>query len=333
MPKKKTPIQLSSWVHSDRTVVSASRGKKSSAKRLPVSAGTSRRTAAVADGNQHVAQEPRMTDALDRRGREQGAEAILVELHQVGERGRAQIVARGELHLVRRGRKLVPRADREAVVAAIDTVTHGGAELERDRPPVLDVEVAEATPRIEPERGGKGLRRADVEAARAGAAALRLRRIDRQLGRGEDGAQEQPRAELARDQYAVLALPAEAGSFRQRLFHHRGGVDENLHLVPGPALEQTGDFLEPALDELVIVPVARIDRDGAAVPVRENAERIVRRPVFDPEHDDGADVRPEPGRLGALAWLVRKPVHVAVPAFGQRRLELGPEVGPGGRRG
>ncbi len=57
-----------------------------------------------------------------------------------------------------------------------------------------------------------------------------MRRVDRQLGAGEDRPQEQPGAELAADQHGVLALPAEARRFRQRLLHHRRRIDEHFHL-------------------------------------------------------------------------------------------------------
>ena len=54
--------------------------------------------------------------------------------------------------------------------------------------------------------------------------------VGRQLERGEDRAQEQPGAELARHEVGVLALPAEAGLLGERLLHHGGGVDEHLHV-------------------------------------------------------------------------------------------------------
>ena len=57
--------------------------------------------------------------------------------------------------------------------------------------------------------------------------------VGRQIERGENRAEEQPRAVLARDQIGVLALPAEAGRFGQRLFHHRRGVDEHFDVAAG----------------------------------------------------------------------------------------------------
>ena len=59
--------------------------------------------------------------------------------------------------------------------------------------------------------------------------------VARQVGRGEDRAEKQPRAEFARDQIGVLALPAQSRRLRQRLFHHGGGIDEHFHLSPDAA--------------------------------------------------------------------------------------------------
>jgi len=84
-------------------------------------------------------------------------------------------------------------------------------------------------------------------------------RIERQIGRGVDSAQEEPRAMLARDEHAVLALPAESGRLRQRFFHHRGGIDEDLHVGSGTGREQPCHALELALDDVVIIATAGIE--------------------------------------------------------------------------
>ena len=57
-----------------------------------------------------------------------------------------------------------------------------------------------------------------------------LRLVGREIRRGQDRADEEPGAELARDEIGVLALPAEPCLLGERLFHQRGGVDEDLHL-------------------------------------------------------------------------------------------------------
>src|SRR3546814_9719074 len=81
-------------------------------------------------------------------------------------------------------RKLVPRADGEAVVAAVDAVAHGRAQRARNVPLVLDGEVGDAASGVEPVRADEGLRRTDVQAAPARAAMIALRRVrlQRQIG-------------------------------------------------------------------------------------------------------------------------------------------------------
>src|SRR5262249_60426701 len=120
-------------------------------------------------------------------------------------------VARGELRLAANLRVFVPGAHREAVVAAVDAVTHEGTQLAWDRALVLDGEVGDAAPRIEAVGRGECRGRAHVEAGAAASAVVGLARIRRQLERGEDRTEEQPGAELARHQIGVLALPAKPG--------------------------------------------------------------------------------------------------------------------------
>ena len=49
--------------------------------------------------------------------------------------------------------------------------------------------------------------------------------IRRQRQVGEDLAEKEPRAGIARDEIGVLADPAEAGIARERVLEHRRGVD------------------------------------------------------------------------------------------------------------
>ena len=139
--------------------------------------------------------------------------------------------------------ELVPGADREAVVAAEDAVADAFAQLRRDVPLVLDRQVGDAAPAIEPVGRRKGVRRADVEAAPAGAAAVGLGRRRRQLRGREDRAEEEPVAELARDEHGVLALPAEPGGCGERLLHDRRRVDEHLGVPPPCAARKPASSL------------------------------------------------------------------------------------------
>ena len=128
---------------------------------------------------------------------------------------------------------------------------------------------------------------------------------------------------LSGHQVGVLALPAETGAGSERLFHHGGGIDEHLHVAAGVRDEPARDRLQLTLDDLVIVVALRIDRDRAAVARRQDRERIAVRPVVQPEHDDGARIRPQHIRIGAPRGRRREPVHVAMLAFGDEALEVG----------
>src|SRR5690606_4297624 len=100
-----------------------------------------RRIIAVAHGNQHVAEEPGVAEALHRGAGEEPAEAGIVEADQLGQRRRGEVLPGPQPGLARGGGKLVPGADGEAVVAAVYAVAHGDAELVRNRPVVLVVVV------------------------------------------------------------------------------------------------------------------------------------------------------------------------------------------------
>src|ERR1051326_5923949 len=73
--------------------------------------------------------------------------------------------------------ELVPRAHREAIVAAEDAVADQRAQFLRDRPLMLDREIGDAAPRIELIGGRKGICRAAIEAAPASTAMIFLRDI------------------------------------------------------------------------------------------------------------------------------------------------------------
>lgn len=60
----------------------------------------------------------------------------------------------------------------------------------------------------------------------------------------------------------MFALPAEPRRLRQRLFRHRGGIDENLHLGvsrAGLLHQPTRQPFQPFLDDIVVVTPLRID--------------------------------------------------------------------------
>ena len=95
-----------------------------------------------------------------------------------------------ELHFAASLSKLVPRTDRQTIVAAVNAVPHRDAELMRDLPLMLDGEVGNTAPRIEPVRRWERPSRAGIQAAAAGTAMTGIRRIRRQFRRRENRPQE-----------------------------------------------------------------------------------------------------------------------------------------------
>ena len=70
--------------------------------------------------------------------------------------------------------------------------------------------------------------RADGLAGAARSAVIGLGRVGRKIEGGKDLPEEEPRAEVARDQIGVAALPTQAGPGRQGLLHDRRGIGEHL---------------------------------------------------------------------------------------------------------
>ena len=177
--------------------------------------------------------------------------------------GRVEVRPRLQLRLARGLRELVPRADGEAVVAAIDPVAHRRAELAPGSA-----------------RHARWSGRRCSAAHRAGRAPGRRRsgRCRGSAGRRRNGRSRRRRAPRSRSvrisprnsqepnrrDTRLVCLPCQPmpGRLRQRLFQQRCGVDEHLHLGAEPAVHPAGQLLQPALEQLVIVAVAGIDRDG-----------------------------------------------------------------------
>ncbi|KVK52936.1 hypothetical protein L904_01165 [Agrobacterium sp. LY4] len=119
----------------------------------------------------------------------------------------------------------------------------------------------------------------------------------------------------AADEVGVLALPAETGGGGKRFFHYRCGIDKDFHILTGARGKTGGDFLQPPLDDVVIITIAGIDRDGSLVGFGKQAARIFFRTVVQPEHDDGAHVSPERFRLCPAGLGFLHPRHRAVIAI------------------
>ena len=130
----------------------------------------------------------------------------------------------------------------------------------------------------------------------------------------------------------MLALPTKARGLGQRLFHHRGGVDENLDLGAGGGLDQpAAKALEALLDQIMIILALRIDADGAARALPQDRPRIRLGRIAFRQHDHRPRRRPERGGVAAPFHPLGHPAHLAMQPGGHKGLE--PPGGLGDRIG
>jgi len=162
----------------------------------------------------------------------------------------------------------------------------------RDRPLVLDRQIGNACPGVELIGRGKGPGRAYILTGGTTAAKISSRRRRLQFQCGIDSAEEQPAAVIAADDIGMLALPAQTGGLRQRLFHHRRGVDKDLYLALRLGNQPAGGALQRALDHIMIILALRIDRYAAVIPDALQRKRIGSGRIAHAQHDHRLDIRP-----------------------------------------
>ena len=89
-------------------------------------------------------------------------------------------------------------------------------------------------------------------------------------------------------------------------------------MLAGTRGKTGSDFFQPPLDDVVIIAIAGIDRNGRLVGLGKQAAWIFFRTVVQPEHDDGANVSPERFRLCPAGLGFLHPRHRAVIAIVQK---------------
>jgi tRNA threonylcarbamoyladenosine biosynthesis protein TsaE len=229
--------------------------------------------------------------------------------------------------------EFVPGADQLAVVAAVDAVADQRAQFERDRPGVLDCQVGNAAPRVQPVRRNDGLRGAHGYAGAAAAAVRRDGLAGRQGHVNIDFAQKKHRAGFAVQQQGVLAAPALPASGGQFGFKHRRGIGEDavaqLFDLPGNFFTQR---LQATAHDLVIVTPPRIHRHDALGRALQATEfdglprvscRRGRRQVIHARRDDADGAGNQLGRARTLEPVRGHVVHVTMKAGRQPGQQAG----------
>jgi hypothetical protein len=141
--------------------------------------------------------------------------------------------------------------------------------------------------------------------------------IDGQVQVGEDFAQEEIGAGIARDQVGVLADPPEAGIAGECLFQHRRAIGIDPMTVGANQHGQViGQLLQRLAHQPVIVAAESVTR---YVSGRRIGQHLCRRarfrgPVVHARADDAQRAREQLCRSGAHASMACHVVHVPVPA-------------------
>jgi len=113
----------------------------------------------------------------------------------------------------------------------------------------------------------------------------------------EKGTQKEPVPDLTAYKVGMLSLPPQSGCPSKGLFHHRGGVHENFDLS-APFLDQpTPQPFQPLFDQIMVIPIAGIDRDCPSVLVFKQLERVVLWGIGFGQHHHGFGFRPESRRI------------------------------------
>ena len=169
----------------------------------------------IAQGHGEVAAPARKADAADGAALGVAQKRGLVPGPQLQQRGAAHGGAQLKIRQRAALGVFVPRAGQLAIVAAIDAVAHCSAKFQRYRPVLLDGQVRDAAPRVQPVRRHDGSGGAGLDAGRAFAAMGGCRGRQRQRQIGEDLAQKKHRPCIAVQQQGVLAAPADATALGQ----------------------------------------------------------------------------------------------------------------------
>src|SRR5690606_7963567 len=167
---------------------------------------------AVAERHGEIAQPAFVADAPDRRAGQARLEVLGAPREKLDEPCPVEALAGGKVAERSRTREAVPRTGELAVVAAVDPVADRRAQRFGNRTLVLDGEVRDAAPRVQPVGRDDRAGGAGVDAAGAAPAVLADRLVGRQREIGVERADEEGRAAAGVEQQRVLAAPPQAGA-------------------------------------------------------------------------------------------------------------------------
>jgi len=134
------------------------------------------------------------------------------------------------------------------------------------------------------------------------------------IHRGENRPKEEPAAQFTPHEIGMLTLPAETRFGAERLFHHRCRVHENFDLSALTRLlnQPAANAFEAFFDDVMIITVAGIDRNGPRLLARDSLHGIIVRRVAFGQHDDGFSFGPQRRGITAPRHALFHPRHLAM---------------------
>ena len=174
------------------------------------------------------------------------------------------------------------------------------AKFERDVALMLDGEVRDAAPGIQPVGSREGVRRADIEALAAGAAMVGLGLVGREVEGREQLAEEEPGAVAAGDEVGGACPASRCPRGPRAAFPSPAPCPRTaLPLRRRCPRRSARGRRSLALEHVVVVAALGIGRDDTPRWCVEQVQRIMRRAVVQAYHHDAACVGPE--RTGGRA--------------------------------
>ena len=239
------------------------------------------------------------------------------------------------LHQFSFARKPVPRANSQAVVAAVNAIADGRSKLNRDRTFQFNRQVGDAEPRVELERARDRARGAGVDATGARAAAIFLRQVRFHFQGRDDFGEEGPVAKLAADEVGVSADETESGALRQVAFEQRAGIHipERARARAAESVHKAGQLPEAPAHDLVVIGVTGVAGDetvrgfgfrvsGFGAGQTRNSKLGTRNRVAGRQTKNASGAGQHLLRIDAFAGVALEVVHLPVPMRVQPMLEL-----------
>lgn len=231
----------------------------------------------VAEGGGHVAQPAFVAHATQRASFGAGVERGLVPVEEGGEFGRPEPVPLVEVGEGVTAGPQVPGADELAVVATEDPVPEEGAELDGDRPVVLDREIGDAAAGVEAVGGGERARRTHLEAGPATPTAVRCGgRVGREREIRQDFAEQAGGTALGMNETGVFSDPAETGLDGVGFFHEGSAVGQHPETVgrAGEKGEGAGEAAQTDAERPVVIAPEGVAGHVSPRAIGQHPERL-----------------------------------------------------------